>query len=121
MAKRVLFVEDDRVSVEYFTPMLEAIGCEVRWVGDGMKAISEVFREPPHLILLDLELPKMDGYTVCQTLKRSFPDTPIIILTSHDSFTSRVRSVGEGADDYLSKPCSKEELEAKLKPYLHHA
>ena len=114
---RVLIVDDEeevRLSVGEF---LETKGFVIAEAGDGEEALAKAFTEKPDLILLDLRLPKVDGYQVCQTLKGN-PITsviPIIIITALNTTPQKVKGIECGADDYVEKPFDLEELSARIK------
>ncbi len=114
---RVLIVDDEeevRLSVGEF---LETKGFVIAEAGDGEEALAKAFTEKPDLILLDLRLPKVDGYQVCQTLKGN-PITsviPIIMITALNTTPQKVKGSEFGADDYVEKPFDLEELSARIK------
>lgn len=114
---RVLIVDDEeevRLSVGEF---LETKGFVIAEAGDGEEALAKAFTEKPDLILLDLRLPKVDGYQVCQTLKGN-PITsviPIIMITALNTTPQKVKGIEFGADDYVEKPFDLEELSARIK------
>jgi CheY-like chemotaxis protein len=114
---RVLIVDDEeevRLSVGEF---LETQGFVVVEAEDGEEALAKAFTEKPDLILLDLRLPKVDGYQVCQTLKGN-PITsviPIIMITALNTTPQKVKGIESGADDYVEKPFDLEELSARIK------
>ena len=114
---RVLIVDDEeevRLSVGEF---LETQGFVIAEAGDGEEALAKAFTEKPDLILLDLRLPKVDGYQVCQTLKGN-PITsviPIIMITALNTTPQKVKGIEFGADDYVEKPFDLEELSARIK------
>ena len=114
---RVLIVDDEeevRLSVGEF---LETKGFVIAHAGDGEEALAKAFTEKPDLILLDLRLPKVDGYQVCQTLKGN-PITsviPIIMITALNTTPQKVKGIEFGADDYVEKPFDLEELSARIK------
>ena len=114
---RVLIVDDEeevRMSVGEF---LETKGFVAAEAADGEEALAKAFTEKPDLILLDLRLPKVDGYQVCQTLKGN-PITsviPIIMITALNTTPQKVKGIEFGADDYVEKPFDLEELHARIK------
>ena len=114
---KVLVVDDEsevRASVGEF---LEGNGYSVCEAGDGEEALAMTFTEKPDLILLDLRLPKVDGYQVCQTLKGN-PITsgiPIIMITALNATPQKVKGIEFGADDYVEKPFDLDELVARMK------
>ncbi len=114
---RVLVVDDEAPNRGLVRRVLEAQGCRVREAADGEYALEEVAREVPDLILLDLQMPRRDGYGVLRVLKAD-PKTrlvPIIMLTSHEQLAEKVQAVDLGVDDYLLKPFNVAELAARVK------
>jgi len=114
---RVLVVEDDRRLVRFIRANLEAGGYEVLAAGDGETALEAISREVPDLVLLDVGLPRLDGYEVLGRL-REFTGTPVIMLTGRTEEADRVRGLDLGADDYLSKPFGVKELLARVRAAL---
>jgi len=117
--EHVLVVEDDRVTSEYIRYALEQRGFQVMVAPDGLSASRAVAAHRPDLILLDLMLPDLDGWELC-TMIRTLPDpeissTPIIILTARSTTEDRLRGLRLGADDYITKPFSMEEVVLKIR------
>ncbi|MFG1884078.1 response regulator transcription factor [Micromonospora sp. NPDC049102] len=110
MAQRVLVVDDDRTVSDVVCRYLEHAGYEVSHVGDGLAALEAVRDRPPHLVVLDLMLPGLDGLQVCRRLRERPDDVPIIMLTARGDEADRVLGLQLGADDYLGKPFSPREL-----------
>ena len=114
---KILVVDDEaevRASLREFLESQDYVICEA---GDGEEALAKTFLERPHLLLLDLRLPKLDGYQICQTLKGN-PITsgiPIIIVTALNSTPSKIKGIEYGADDYVDKPFDLQELTARIK------
>lgn len=116
----VLVVDDERANRELYARLLAPLGYAVRSAGDGEEALAEVDREAPDLVLLDLQMPRCDGYAVCRRLK-SDPATrliPVVVVTSHVEMDWKLAAVEIGADDYLPKPFSTQELVARVKARL---
>lgn len=102
---QVLLVEDSPTQAQQIKETLEDVGLEVYVVNDGPDAIREAMTNPPNLIVLDVNLPSMDGYQVCRRLKRN-PGTrnvPVIMLTEHASPKETMTGLQSGADDYIPK------------------
>ena len=116
-AERILVVDDDPRLVRLVKANLEPEGYQVLAVADGSSALEAVEREDPDLILLDLMLPGMDGYELCQRI-REFSDTPVIMLTARGEDADKVRGLRLGADDYITKPFSIGELMARVEAVL---
>src|ERR1700716_2255162 len=108
-ASRVLIVEDDREIASALALELVHAGYDVQEVTDGPVALTTVRDWSPDLVLLDLGLPTLDGLDVCRRVRRSSP-VPILILTARGAIEERVRGLDAGADDYLAKPFSLDEL-----------
>ncbi len=118
--ERVLVVEDEPNIREIINFNLENWGFEVMQANDGETALAMAEEYSPDLILLDLMLPKMDGIEVCRRLKSGFWTSriPVIMLTAKKEVKDKVRGMEVGADDYITKPFSREELEARVKMVL---
>jgi DNA-binding response OmpR family regulator len=117
----LLVVEDDEnISTairEYFT----RAGYEVRTAEDGVAGVQAALHDRPDAVVLDLMLPKMDGLAVCRELREKAPSLPILMLTAKDDVVDKVLGLEMGADDYITKPFSLRELEARLKSVLRRA
>jgi DNA-binding response OmpR family regulator len=100
--------------------VLHAGGFCVAVAADGEAALAQVDREPPDLILLDLMLPRMDGWEVCERL-RQLTTAPIIMVTARTAVPDKVRGFGAGADDYVEKPYDPEELVARVRAHLRRS
>jgi len=114
---KMLVVDDDPRSRKLLAGYLQAEGYDVRVAPDGPKALTEVQRELPDVILLDVMMPHMTGYEVCETLK-SDPQTrlaQVMLVTALDSTPDRVEGLDIGADDYVCKPVRREEFLAKVR------
>jgi len=114
---RVLLVEDDEHIGRMLRDGLSHEGFEVEWVKDGFSALKKALDEDYDLVLLDLMLPKMDGIKLCKKL-REMKDTPVIMLTAKTQVEEKVEGLSAGADDYITKPFSFEELIARIKAVL---
>jgi len=106
MAKKILVVDDEPDVVSLLTLMLKSKGYEVVSAGDGQEAIAKARSENPDLILLDVMLPRLDGYKVARMLKfdENFSHIPIIMLTAKIQEKDRELGIETGADDYVTKP-----------------
>ncbi|MFF5054797.1 response regulator transcription factor [Micromonospora sp. NPDC000663] len=121
MAQRVLVVDDDRTVSDVVCRYLEHAGYDVSHVGDGLAALEAVRDEPPHLVVLDLMLPGLDGLQVCRRLRERPDGVPIIMLTARGDEADRVLGLQLGADDYLGKPFSPRELVLRVGSVLRRA
>ena len=111
---RVLVVEDEVQVARFLRQALEEEGHTVDTAGDGVEANNQAHLNSYDLILLDVQLPRMDGLQVAAELRRSGLQCPILMLTSRDSTQDVVRGLNAGADDYLTKPFALEELLARV-------
>jgi len=117
---KILIVEDNQENMDLLVYFLRPQGYEIIGVGDGLSALEKVEEEHPDIVLLDIMLPKMDGYEVCTRLKKD-PETkfiPIIMLTALKELKDKVRALEVGADDFLSKPFENIEMLARVKSLL---
>lgn len=112
---RILVVEDDVRLAEALARILEDNGYAVDAVHDGQAAIDYGTTGVYDVIILDVMLPKADGFTVAQNLRRAHVSTPILLLTARDATTDKIRGLDSGADDYMTKPFSPAELMAHLR------
>ena len=120
---KVLVVDDEEEVRNSVSEFLESQGYDAVEVADGEEALAKCFTEKPDLLLLDLRLPRVDGYQVCQTLKGN-PITsviPIIIITALNSTSQKIKGIEYGADDYIEKPFDLEELSARIKMVLRRS
>jgi OmpR family response regulator RpaB len=116
--KGTILVVDDEASIRrILQTRLEMIGYSVVTASDGEEALSAFHRETPDLIVLDVMMPKLDGYGVCQELRKQ-SDVPIIMLTALADVADRITGLELGADDYMTKPFSPKELEARIASIL---
>ncbi len=115
---RVLVVDDEPNIVEVITMALRFQGFTVETAGTGREAIAAVARFKPHLIVLDVMLPDMEGFDVAERLGAQRAGVPIIFLTARDATEDKVRGLTGGGDDYMTKPFSLEELVARIRTIL---
>lgn len=120
MKASILVVEDEEKLAQAVALYLRNAGFAVEIALDGQAALESFEREPPDLIVLDLMLPTMDGWTVCHKIRKS-SDVPIIMLTARVGEPARVQGLELGADDYLEKPFSLRELVARIQAVLRRA
>ncbi len=112
---RILLVEDDKLIGEAVKQALNNASYAVDWVQDGVTASYSISLENYALVLLDLGLPKKDGLEVLKDIRASKKSMPVIILTARDSIEDRIKGLDLGADDYLVKPFSTDELNARMR------
>jgi len=117
MSERILVVEDEKALLESLTYNLRHQGYIVDPVSDGLEALDSARKNHPDLILLDIMLPGMDGFEIARTLRQEM-NTPILMLTARDDEIDRVVGLEVGADDYMTKPFSLRELQARVKAML---
>jgi DNA-binding response OmpR family regulator len=110
----ILVAEDERHIAQALKKNIESEGHEVYLAFDGEKALSLNSEINPDLILLDWRMPKLSGFQVCQELRKSGNPVPIILLTALDDISNKVDALNAGADDYITKPFSFEELLARI-------
>lgn len=120
MSKRILVVEDNPDNRILITDVLSSMDYEVLVAVDGEEGLAMAQAEVPDLILMDLSLPGMDGWSLTRQLKQdaALARIPIIALTAHAMVGDREEALRAGCDDYVSKPVDMRELTSKLKHYL---
>jgi DNA-binding response OmpR family regulator len=116
-ASRILVVDDDEVTLDFVELGLRYEGFDVTRAVDGHEALRQVERRRMDLIVLDLNLPSLDGVEVCQRIRQR-DDTPIIMLTARVDVDERVAGLEAGADDYLPKPFKFKELLARIRAVM---
>ena len=116
-AINILVVDDEENIVEFIKMGLEAEGYSVHTAYDGMEAIKKAIDIVPEIVILDIMLPKVNGFEACMEIKKAI-DTSIIMLTAKDEIDDRVRGLDIGADDYMIKPFSFKELVARINARL---
>ncbi len=119
-SRRVLIVEDNSDSRTLLTDILSTLDCTVLAARDGAQGIALAASEKPDLILMDLSLPQVDGWTATSRIKADerLRHIPIIALTAHAMVGDREKALAAGCDDYISKPIDLRELQQKLTKYL---
>jgi len=117
----ILIVEDDPALMRGLVDNFRQHGYEVRTATDGKSGLVNALENPPDLILLDIMLPKMNGYEVCRQLRQQQLEVPIVMLTAKGQESEIVEGLELGADDYVTKPFSIHELLARVKAILRRA
>ncbi|HEC33804.1 MAG TPA: response regulator transcription factor [Chloroflexi bacterium] len=120
MGEKILVIDDDPGLLTLLRLGLEREGFRVVTAGSGKEGLRRAYDTRPDVIVLDVMMPGMDGWTTCQRL-RHVCDTPIIMLTAKAGRTDILRGLSLGADDYLTKPCSFDELKARIRTVLRRA
>jgi DNA-binding response OmpR family regulator len=118
LMQRLLIIEDELPMRTALADVLTAEGYRVLTAPDGESGLQRALAEKPDLILLDIMMPKLDGYAVCAELRRHGHAVPILMLTAKGQIEDRVTGLDAGADDYLVKPFSTEELLARVRAML---
>ncbi len=118
MKEKILIIEDEEDLVKGLKLNLADEGYEVDWAADGEEGLRKALEERPHLIILDIMLPKMNGLDICRELRQKNISIPIIMLTAKGEEIDKVLGLEIGADDYMTKPFSIRELLARIKAHL---
>ena len=124
MASRILLIDDDHGLVRGLKASLLADGYDLFTAANGVDGLKAARRYRPDLIILDINMPWMDGIEVCRRLRRQnsgLEDVPILFLTSRTSIKDRINSLDQGGDDYLTKPFNADELKAHVRALLRRA
>jgi DNA-binding response OmpR family regulator len=117
---KILIVDDEPFNIDYLEQELEDLGYATVSARNGREALEKVAAEAPDLILLDVMMPLMDGFTVCRILKGDDETRliPIVIMTALDGIDERIKGIEAGADDFLIKPVNQRELLARIQTAL---
>ncbi len=118
--KIILVVDDEKDLVDLIKLKLIASGYDVNEAYDGAEALDKIKSNPPHLVLLDVMMPKLNGYQVCRELKKSdkLKHIPVIMLTAKAQESDKFWGVEVGADDYMTKPFEFDDLLKTIKKHL---
>lgn len=117
MAKSILIIEDDQAIAELERDYLEINGFEVLMIHSGLKGLKVATEESFDLIILDLMLPEVDGFEICRKIREK-KNTPILMVSARKEDIDKIRGLGLGADDYITKPFSPSELVARVKAHI---
>jgi DNA-binding response OmpR family regulator len=118
MKERILVIEDERPMRTALCDLLEAEGYRVMSASEGAAGLEKALREKPDLLLLDVMMPRVDGFALCAELRKAAAALPILFLTAKGMVQDRVAGLDAGGDDYLVKPFSSEELLARVRALL---
>jgi DNA-binding response OmpR family regulator len=118
---RILIIEDELPMRTALTDLLQAQGHRVIVAADGATGLERALEEKPDLLLLDVMMPKLDGFAVCRGVRQHAPTVPILMLTAKGQVDDRVEGLDAGADDYLVKPFSSRELLARVRALLRRS
>jgi two-component system alkaline phosphatase synthesis response regulator PhoP len=121
MTPRILLVEDEENLLEAIKLNLELEGYEVEVAENGKKALKKIVGQRYNLFILDVMLPEIDGFEVCENIRLQDTDTPILFLTAKDSSEDKLKGFKLGGDDYLTKPFNLEELLMRVKVLIKHS
>lgn len=116
--ERLMIVEDEAHLAEVVADNLELEGWQVEVARDGQSALQQIRKSRPEMVILDIMLPHMDGFQVCQTLRREGNHVPILFLTARNSRDDRIKGLESGGDDYLTKPFEMQELVLRVRAIL---
>src|SRR5881396_2105388 len=119
--ERILIIEDETPMRTALADVLQGEGYRALTAADGKSGLRKAVEEKPDLILLDIMMPKLDGYAVCAELRRLENPVPVLMLTAKGQVEDRVTGLDAGADDYLVKPFSTEELLARVRALLRRS
>jgi DNA-binding response OmpR family regulator len=121
MTPSILIVEDDKEFLKYLKDLLIKNGYTVKSVNKGIDAVNTIDEQEPDLVILDLNLPDMQGEGVCAEIRKAHPKLPIVMLTSKAAISEKVQGLNVGADDYITKPFIPDEFMARLKARLRQS
>jgi twitching motility two-component system response regulator PilG len=117
---KVMVVDDSKTILRSAKTLLNKLGCDVLTAADGYEALAKITVYKPDIILVDIMMPRLDGYQTCDLIKKNsfFKSTPVIMLSSKDSIFDRARGCIVGAEKYLTKPFSKDDLMSVISTYV---
>ena len=119
-ALRVMVIDDSKTIRRTAEMLLKNVGCEVITAIDGFDALAKIVDHHPHIIFVDIMMPRLDGYQTCALIKnnRAFKMTPVIMLSSKDGLFDKAKGRIVGSDQFLTKPFSRDELLNAIKAHV---
>ena len=119
-ALKVMVIDDSKTIRRTAETLLKNMGCEVITAIDGFDALARIVDHHPHIIFVDIMMPRLDGYQTCALVKNNpaFKSIPVIMLSSRDGLFDKAKGRTVGVDQFLTKPFSKEELLGAIKAYV---
>ncbi|MFD0620397.1 response regulator transcription factor [Paenibacillus sp. GCM10027629] len=118
MRQRILIVDDDDKIISMLRRGLAFEGYEVMTASNGEQGLNKMMESDPDIVILDVMMPKVDGWEVCRRIREAGSSVPVLMLTAKDDIKDRVKGLDNGADDYLVKPFALEELLARVRALL---
>ncbi len=119
--QKILLVDDEEALIEILAPFLARFEFSVEVAMNGLEALEKAAADPPDLIILDIQMPKLDGWGVLRKLRKEDNQVPIILLSKIGQSTTRAQALEEGADDYLNKPFDAFEVLARVRAVLRRS
>lgn len=118
---KVMVIDDSRTIRRTAETLLKREGCEVVTANDGFEALAKIADQHPHIIFVDIMMPRLDGYQTCALIKNNqvFKTTPVIMLSSKDGLFDKARGRIVGSEQYLTKPFTREELLDAIRTYVN--
>ena len=119
-ALKVMVIDDSKTIRRTAETHLKNVGCEVITAIDGFDALAKIVDHPPHIIFVDIMMPRLDGYQTCALIKsnRAFKSIPVIMLSSKDGLFDKAKGRIVGSDQFLTKPFSRDELLSAIKAHV---
>ena len=119
-ALKVMVIDDSKTIRRTAETLLKNVGCEVITAIDGFDALAKIVDHPPHIIFVDIMMPRLDGYQTCALIKsnRAYKSIPVIMLSSKDGLFDKAKGRIVGSDQFLTKPFSRDELLSAIKAHV---
>lgn len=117
---KVMVIDDSKTIRRTAETLLKREGCEVVTASDGFEALAKIVEQHPHIIFVDVMMPRLDGYQTCALIKNNqvFKSTPVIMLSSKDGLFDKARGRIVGSEQYLTKPFTREELLGAIRSHV---